>query len=83
MKLTEKSVGCIIKHSARMESASPDDRYTFVVFDRKTGKKTETLLPVYDDLTILGRGLKSENGTMKPFVLRRDKDDNCFVRMFK
>ena len=83
VKLTEKSVGCIIKHSARTESASPDDRYTFVVFDRKTGKKTETLLPVYDDLTILGRGLKNENGTVKPFVLLRDKDDNCFVRMFK
>ena len=45
--------------------------YSPVILERirKTGKKTEMLLPVYNDLTILGRGLKNENGTVKPFVL--------------
>lgn len=83
VKLTPTHVYCIVKYGAKYYATdTPDDRYTFISIDRKSGLKVEKLLPAFPGMKVFGYGLRNFKDTYQPFVFFMN-NNNIIVRVFR
>lgn len=80
IKMNNSTIYCLVRHGMPKDSNNPRDSYSFITIDRKTGKRTEVLLPRYEGLSILGYGLKDDNGIIAPLIFMKNGRES-FVRI--
>ncbi|MEG1916926.1 MAG: hypothetical protein RR061_09650 [Muribaculaceae bacterium] len=80
VKMNDSKIYCLVRYGMPKDSNDPFDSYSFITIDRKTGKRTEMLLPRYEELSILGYGLKEESGIIAPLIFMKNGHEP-FVRV--
>ena len=72
VKMNDKEICCLVKYGRPRHDDFQNDRYSFVVIDRKSGKMKEFPLPsVSADEKCLGYGIRNEQNHFSPFVFLR------------
>lgn len=72
VKMNDKEICCLVKYGRPRHDDFQNDRYSFVVIDRKSGKMKEFPLPsVSADEKCLGYGIRNEQDHFSPFVFLR------------
>lgn len=83
IRITPDKLYCVIAYGDQSDPEDPRTDYTYIVFDRKTGKKKEYLYPKeVDGYTVFTRGLYEDGGTVLPFMVLKNGDGLGVLRVY-
>lgn len=84
VKMNQEQIFCLVRYGMPHIKNIAADEYTLVIIDRKTKSKKEFKLPTYQDMEVLGYGIKTDlNNTISPFVFLRNRESKDYiVRVF-
>ncbi len=83
IRITSDKLYCVIAYGDQSDPEDPRTNYTYMVFDRKTGKKKEYLYPKeVDGYTIFTRGLCEDGDTVLPFMVLKNGDGVGVLRVY-
>lgn len=74
VKMNERQICCLVKYGAASEDDLQNDRYSYVIINRKNGKRKEYVLPpVPSGVKCLGYGIRNERNNFNPFIFIQDE----------
>lgn len=73
VKMDDEQIYCLVRYADPVALSPDDNAYTYVVINRKSGKRREFALPAYPEVKNLGYGIGKEEGAVFPFLFIRDK----------
>ena len=83
VRMDRKNIYCLICYSAGRVDNPATDTYTLVTISRKSGRRTEVVLPHFEEMEAVAYGLNtSKDGHIHPFCMYRT-DGGFVVRVFK
>lgn len=76
VKMNDKEICCLIKYGKPRTDNFNNDRYSFVIINRISGKVHERFLPVVDSsIKCLGYGIMNEQNKFNPFIFVKEGKD--------
>lgn len=74
VKMNDKEISCLIRLGKSPTGDINNERHSFVVIDRKSGKSEEYLLPpLPESVKCLGYGIRNEQNHFNPFIFIKDE----------
>lgn len=82
VKMNDKEICCLVKHGKPRSDNFNNDRYSFVIINRISGKIQERFLPVIDSrIKSLGYGIMNEQNEFNPFIFIKDDNDYKILKL--
>ena len=82
VKMNDKEICCLVKYGKPRFDNFNNDRYSFVIINRNSGKIHERLLPVTDsNIKYLGYGIMNEQNKFNPFIFIKEKNDYKILKL--
>lgn len=82
VKMNDKEICCLVKHGKPRSDNFNNDRYSFVIINRISGKIQERFLPVIDSrIKSLGYGIMNEQNEFNPFIFIKEENDYKILKL--
>lgn len=82
VKMNDKEICCLVKHGKPRSDNFNNDRYSFVIINRISGKRQERFLPVIDSrIKSLGYGIMNEQNEFNPFIFIKEENDYKILKL--
>ncbi|MDY3267835.1 MAG: hypothetical protein SOX26_10095 [Phocaeicola sp.] len=82
VKMNDKEICCLVKHGKPRSDNFNNDRYSFVIINRISGKIQERFLPAIDSrIKSLGYGIMNEQNEFNPFIFIKDDNDYKILKL--
>lgn len=83
LRITPDKLYCVIRYGDASDTDDARTGYTFVVIDRKTGKKEEYLYPkVVDGYKVFTKGLYESEQSVHPFEVLKNGSGKAVLRVY-
>ncbi len=76
VKMNDAEICCLVRYGTQDRGDDfQNDRYSYIVVDRKSGESKEyPLPPIPPDVKCLGYGIRNEHNTFNPFIFIKDAE---------